>query len=126
MKTRQSLKKFASVVLVVAACVLALATPGQARGGAGHGVSGHAAQGHHGFARHPGFAGRHRLARHGHGKVFIGVGPSFYWGPAYPYGYPGSVYSPPPPAYWYYCPSAGAYYPNVPSCDEPWLPVPAG
>lgn len=33
---------------------------------------------------------------------------------------------PPPPAqqpYWYYCPSAQAYYPNVPSCPEAWIKV---
>ena len=31
---------------------------------------------------------------------------------------------PPQPGYWYYCPSAGAYYPAVGSCPEPWVPVP--
>jgi hypothetical protein len=29
----------------------------------------------------------------------------------------------PPAAYWYYCPSAGAYYPSVPTCPEPWVLV---
>ena len=29
-----------------------------------------------------------------------------------------------PEGYWYYCQSAGAYYPDVPSCAEPWVPVP--
>jgi hypothetical protein len=28
------------------------------------------------------------------------------------------------PSYWYYCESAGAYYPSVASCPEPWLKVP--
>jgi hypothetical protein len=32
----------------------------------------------------------------------------------------------PPPTYWYYCPSAGGYWPSVPSCPEPWVPVLAG
>jgi len=32
----------------------------------------------------------------------------------------------PPPTYRYYCPSAGGYWPNVPSCPEPWVPVLAG
>ena len=37
--------------------------------------------------------------------------------------------SPPAPAapataYWYYCPSAQTYYPNVPTCPEPWVKVP--
>ena len=30
-----------------------------------------------------------------------------------------------PPGYWYYCKSAGEYYPGVPSCPEPWIKVPA-
>jgi hypothetical protein len=29
------------------------------------------------------------------------------------------------PAYWYYCPSYGTYYPNVTSCPEAWVPIPA-
>jgi Ni/Co efflux regulator RcnB len=28
-----------------------------------------------------------------------------------------------PPSYWYYCPSAGTYYPYVTSCWDPWVPV---
>jgi hypothetical protein len=74
-----------------------------------------------------------------HGHVFIGIGP-LWWGPPYPYwGYPEWVYVPPPvtveppayieqpptapPAYWYYCPSAGAYYPSVQTCPDPWVRV---
>ena len=34
---------------------------------------------------------------------------------------PGGV---PPPGYWYYCESAGAYYPSVETCPEPWLQIP--
>jgi hypothetical protein len=30
----------------------------------------------------------------------------------------------PSQAYWYYCPSAGAYYPTAPTCPEPWIKVP--
>jgi hypothetical protein len=87
----------------------------------------------------------------GRGGVFIGVGP--VWGPPYPYwGYPPPYYYPPapvvieqqqptmyveqpqaapppppsaPPSYWYYCSSAQGYYPNVGSCPEPWIKVPA-
>ena len=125
MSKRRSLTKILSVALIALASLLALTASGQASGGPGRGVSGHAVQGPHGFAGHPGFSGHHRVARHDHGSVFIGVGPSFYWGPASPYGYPDPGYSP-SPAYWYYCPSAGAYYPNVPSCDGPWVPVPVG
>jgi hypothetical protein len=77
--------------------------------------------------------------------VFIGVGPGYWWGPPYPwwwyppyyvypppyYAYPPPVvYEPPPPqaeptAYWYYCASAGAYYPTAPTCPEPWIKVPS-
>lgn len=90
-----------------------------------------------------------------HGRVFIGVGVGPYWGwgwgypgPYYwgyrPYPYYG--YAPPvvaqeqmyieqqPPAapaapaedaYWYYCPDSREYYPNVPSCSQAWVRVPA-
>ncbi len=27
-------------------------------------------------------------------------------------------------SYWYYCPSARAYYPTAPTCPEPWIKVP--
>ena len=30
----------------------------------------------------------------------------------------------PPESYWYYCPSARAYYPTAPTCPEPWIKVP--
>jgi len=84
-------------------------------------------------------------AGHWRGGVFIGVGP--WWGPfwaPYPYWYPPPYYYPPtvviqpppvyierppaplePPAYWYYCASARAYYPSVPNCPEEWIKVPA-
>lgn len=53
----------------------------------------------------------------------------FYPAPVYPYPDP---YRPPviavpaqpaPPAYWYYCPSLGGYYPYVPRCPVPWQGV---
>ena len=85
---------------------------------------------------------------HVRGRVFIGVGHPFWWGPPHPYWWyyppPSYVYSPPPviveqppvyiqqqpplPAppqvYWYYCSSAQAYYPSVPTCPEAWVKVP--
>ncbi len=92
-------------------------------------------------ARPPGgtrFEGRPDLHRGAHGRVFIGPSP-FWWGPPYPYwDYPDYTYSPPPvavqppayiqqqPVYWYYCPSARAYYPSVPTCPEPWVLVTPG
>jgi len=90
----------------------------------------------------------HAWSHHGGGRVFVGVGvgvwPGFWWGPPYlwywypPYYYPPApvivpqpqIYIQQPPAlqaaatYWYYCPSAKKYYPEVQSCAEPWIPVP--
>jgi hypothetical protein len=84
-----------------------------------------------------------------HSHVVIGVGPGFWWGAPYPYYwyppppayYPPPVVSaeppvyverqpappvpPPPSAEWYYCSSAKEYYPNVQSCPEEWVRVPA-
>lgn len=87
-------------------------------------------------------------------RVFVGlgIGPAWWYGYPYPYWYypPPYVYAPPPtvvvqqppvyveqqpvppvdsaPAapqqYWYYCQSAGGYYPSVPTCAEPWIKVP--
>ena len=77
---------------------------------------------HDGFRGHPGFR------RGFHGGVFIGA--PFVWDPFPVYVPPPVVVAPPvsmqqaPSGYWYYCPSAGAYYPNVSSCPEPWVPVP--
>jgi hypothetical protein len=94
---------------------------------------------HHGFVARPapiqrGFAVRPGFAPHRHfnrGGVFVGVAPfvvggAIAYGAAAPYYYdPGYAYSAPAPSYWYYCPSAGAYYPDVPACPEPWVPVPS-
>ena len=38
---------------------------------------------------------------------------------------PAYTAAPPAPATWYYCDAAGAYYPYVSSCPQPWRPVPA-
>jgi hypothetical protein len=91
------------------------------RGPGFHGTPG-AFRGHPGgFHGHPGF----------HGRAFIGAGPLFLWGPGYFYTPPPVVAAPPvyvqpgSAGYWYYCPGAQAYYPNVPSCSEPWVLVPA-
>ena len=75
--------------------------------------------------------------------MFIGVGPAFWWGPPYPYYWYPPYYPPAQviveqpsiyvqqetapqasPAYWYYCPGAQGYYPQVQSCPEPWVKVP--
>lgn len=99
------------------------------RGGGSHGgIRGHSGgrfhgHGHHGFRGHHGFkhhdSGLHRHHKF-HGKAFIGVAPLFLWAP----GVQPPVYVQ-PRGYWYYCPSAAAYYPYVAACSEPWVPVPA-
>ncbi len=84
--------------------------------------------------------------RHQHGwwgpRVVVGVGPAYPYGwgcgwyprPYYPYP-PAVVFREEPEVYverpdasvegyWYYCESAEAYYPRVPSCPEPWVKVP--
>ena len=133
--------RIVSIALVVGALVFASAGPSQARSTSGHGFSGghvaahaggHSAfRGQPGFPAHQGFAGHREVRGGGQGRLFVGVTP-FVVGPAYPYGWaydPGYAYSPPvysapTPSYWYYCRSAGAYYPDVPSCPEAWIPVP--
>jgi hypothetical protein len=91
---------------------------------------------------------------HGRVVIGVGPfwGPGYYWGwggAYYPYwGYPRPYYgypyyayppavveeplqyierepAPAPPADWYYCESARAYYPAAPTCAEPWIRVPA-
>ena len=55
-----------------------------------------------------------------HRPQHFGGGPIIYWNPYY-YAAPTPVY--PTPLYWYYCPSAAAYYPYVEYCADPWVPV---
>jgi len=131
---------FSGVAAVMAALALAVATPAGAVAAPG-GASGHPLGGHPGFTGHPGHGafgghpdGHHGLAGHPHQhrfvghpgfirhRGFVGVGPGFAFWPAYPYDPGPAVY----PEYWYYCPSAEAYYPYVETCPEAWVPVPAG
>src|SRR5262245_29566970 len=144
-----SVKKLGVVVLAAMALVLAAPVVGLARGGgfgqggfgqggfgqgSMGGMGGHsgASTGHHGFGGNPGFGGHPRFEgtpgftggpgfhHDHHGRGFVFVEPGFvYWWPSYPYA--GA-----PPGYWYYCPSAGTYYPYVEYCPEPWVQVPAG
>ena len=70
---------------------------------------------------HHDFDGRHDFVRR---PFLFGFGGVYPYDPYDPYYYP-PAYGNGAPAYWYYCPSYGAYYPNVVSCPEAWVPVPA-
>lgn len=127
------MKKSLLIGVAISTVILGASTPSDARRHGGHGFSGGHHGGHHHFHGHHGF--------HGRGPRFFGGGPSFFWGPPW-WGPPGWYYPPayaapvvvapppvyiqpePPPAYWYYCRSYGAYYPNVQSCPEAWVTVP--
>ena len=145
MKNLERLKRLGVGAIAVLAIVLAANTPGHAQMRAGHGGGGHPGgpvAGSHesrgaghphgvrpGFDGHGGhheFHGSRHVGRFEHGHPHFGVGLGFV--PVFPdYGY--YPYAAPPyesaPAYWYYCPSYGAYYPNVTVCPEAWVPVPA-
>ena len=92
---------------------------------------------HHGGGGHgqPFHGGRHF---HGGGsRFFFGFGPvwpaPWWYAPPPVYAYasppvivqPAPVYvaPPPPPQYWYLCQSFNAYYPQTPTCPEPWVMV---
>jgi len=110
------MKTLGLVAVAAVAVVLATAPPSYASHGAGHsqhGFSGGRSGGH--------FEGRH-FDRHRHARGVI-IGSPFFWGAPYYWNY-GPAYPPPPPSYWYYCPSYGAYYPSVGTCPEAWVPVP--
>jgi hypothetical protein len=127
-------KLYKAALAVVMVVVLGLTTAGFAeargggQGGGGGGFHGGGGSGFHGgggfhggFQGHPGFHG-HSGFHHGfHGHGFVGVAPFYWWGPGYAY----APYDPATPGYWYYCPSAQAYYPYVQTCPESWVPVPA-
>lgn len=126
MNTLGGPRKLALIAIAALAIVLSVTLPSQARGaggpgfGGGHpgGAAGHGGfDGHHGVDGHRGFDGHH----FDHHR--FGFAPGFPFYGYYPYYPPENGYQ--APAYWYYCPSAGAYYPYVQSCPEAWEPVPA-
>jgi hypothetical protein len=142
--------RWSGLAVVSCAALLLTAMDEAAAGGRGSGsgrsfsFSGGSRVGHSGSQFHHG--------AHFHSRVFVGVGVGapLFWGPAYYYPpdyyyAPGYYYPPPSPAYieqspapaeqgsqyWYYCPSARAYYPYVDGCPEGWQrvqpsPQPAG
>lgn len=119
------MRKLACAVTVALGLVLAATAPSQARDEDRRGHD-RRFEGRRESGIHRRFEERREFHRWGGPRVFIAVGPSVTRGPAYVYGgysAPAYAYTPPPPTYWYFCPSYGAYYPNVPSCPEPWVPV---
>lgn len=82
-----------------------------------------------------GHRGHHHF-HHGPGIVIVVapplLGSPYWWGSPFPY--PPPPVAPAAPAYLhgaapaaglrYYCQSMGGYYPSVPQCPEPWIPVP--
>ena len=129
------MKRATCGVLLLAAVLLLMPVPSQA---GGHGWRGHGRHGH-GWYGH----GRPLTRVHIGFPLWWGPGPG-WWGPRPAWHGPRPVYAPPPrvvvmeqpvyvqrepvaalpPSYWYYCESAGGYYPSVPSCPEPWVKVP--
>ncbi len=125
MKNFARFRKTSFVALGALAIMLAVSGPSQAAGmgghnfGGGHGggsVGQHGSEGGH-FEGREGhhFEGREEHHFEEHRRFGFG------FGPIYPYYAP--YYS--APGYWYYCPSYNGYYPNVASCPEAWVPVPA-
>ena len=144
----ETARKLVAVSLLAAALLLIQASASQATGhggrGGSHGFPGRPGfppgfRGHPGFPRPPGFPGPSRFHGHFRGHGVVVVGPSVWWGPWWYYPPPYYYYPPPqvvveaapviveeqqPQSYWYYCPSARAYYPTAPTCPEPWIKVP--
>ena len=110
------MRKPLSIALATVAILLTVTALGQAEGMANRRMAddGRHDAGH----QHDGRGyddGRHD--RDDHRRPFF-RGPFVYWNP-----YP--VYAAPINGYWYYCPSAEAYYPYVTNCLDAWVPVPA-
>ncbi len=120
----------ATVLLMI---VLLLVPPPLAVAREAGGFHGHAGAGvGHAWG---GWHGRRGFHGHGGGSGVIVLGPDlwgnapWWWAPPYPddtspdYTAPPVVVQPSPPAYWYYCPEARAYYPYVQHCPSGWLTV---
>ena len=130
--------KLRSLSLALAAMVLASAVACDAlarKGGRSGGSGGWSGKGH-------GWQGKGHGHKHFHSPIFLGAGfygPWYAWDPwwytRYPYYYPFAApitfeqpyieqYAVPlQSGFWYYCHSAGAYYPGVAECAEGWEPV---
>jgi len=130
---------FRLLALAFAAVMLgtAVESDAQARnGGRSAGQGSGKGQGWHG----KGNGGWHGGHKHWRGNAFIGVGfyDPWYWWYGYPSLYPYYPFAVPitfeqqyieqyavplQAGFWYYCRSAGAYYPGVAECPEGWEQV---
>ena len=132
-------------LFVMFALLLATAIPSEADRRGGGGYRGGSPHRGHGGGNHGGWhrgGGRPHHHHHPHPRWYGGrwksgvfIGAPFLFAAPFAYRYP--AYAPPvvveppppvyvepnPPPYWYYCQSAGAYYPNVGACPEGWLQV---
>ena len=126
------MKKWRLSAFLVIGLLLFTALPDQAAADGFHGRGGGRFHGGRGD-----FGGHHHF--HGGGsRFFVGIGPvwpaPWWYAPSPVYAYaqppvivqPAPVYvaPPPPPQYGYLCQSFGAYYPQTPTCPEPWVLVP--
>ena len=118
MKTLADAKHFALAAL--AAVAFALAAPAQAVGASSHGFGGRDGRGAVGHDRSEGhhFDGRHLEGHELERRHFEGHGGFGFVAPHHAPYYAA-------PNYWDYCPSYDAYYPDVSSCPEAWVVVPA-
>ncbi len=120
-------------LLVLLGGLLLAGAPGQAEARGGHGSHGHGGHGH-------GHGGHHHYGHHG-AHFSLWLGPLWYAPYAYPHYYPYHHETPviveertvyverpasaaPAESWWYYCESAGGYYPDVASCPKGWVKVP--
>jgi len=141
-----------SVALLMMAALLLVATAAshaqRGRGSDHAGGHGGPPRGWHGHSGSYGHSGSHGRVIVGVGPAWWGPGYPYSWPYPYPYPqpylYPPSYGYPEPPgivqeeppvylerqppappeAYWYYCASARAYYPDVKRCPEEWIRVP--
>jgi hypothetical protein len=77
--------------------------------------------GHRPFVPHHGFRHIHRFHSHVHAGIFFDVPP--LWVAPAPYVEVTPAPPPPPAPVWYYCTDPPGYYPTVPACNVPWIPV---
>src|SRR6267143_871780 len=123
----RSMKLVAKVLVVLLVALLSVpALAGRGSSGGRSGGFGHS--GAHFAGGRLFVPGSHFISRST--TVFVGVGIPFYgyYPPQLPYyyDYPPAYYplvAPPQQSYWYFCPSANAYYPYVQQCPEGWQAV---